>query len=210
MGTIKALRQRKVEAGDRDMRRFPSAYPVATEGAACELALGMAEAAGSRILLFHQTCAEGVSAIRRAKERDVSAFGEAGLAWLTHDSSIYEANQVAALPFLLTPPVRGPEHQAALWRGLRLGDLDIVSTDHAAVRMVPEDAAREIAAGFGVDVRADPRGARHAARRSGPSVDACAAAGQCGDPFPADPLRGRGEGSAWPGALGGGMLHRAC
>ena len=158
MGTIKALRQRKAEAGDRDMRRFPSAYPAATEGAACALALGMAEAAGSRILLFHQTCAEGVSAIRRAKERGVAAFGEAGLAWLTHDASIYEGHQVAALPFLLTPPVRGPEHRAALWRGLRLGDLDIVSTDHAAVRMVPEDAAREIAAGFGVDVEAGPEG----------------------------------------------------
>ncbi len=158
MGAIKALRQRKAEAGDRDMRRFPSAYPAATESAACELALGMAEAADSRILLFHQTCAEGVSAIRRAKERGVAAFGEAGLAWLTHDASIYEGHQVAALPFLLTPPVRGPEHQAALWRGLRLGDLDIVSTDHAAVRMVPEDAAREIAAGFGVDVEAGPEG----------------------------------------------------
>ena len=158
MGTIKALRQWKAEAGDRDMRRFPSAYPAATEGAACELALGMAEAAGSRILLFHQTCAEGVSAIRRAKERGVAAFGEAGLAWLTHDASIYEGHQVTALPFLLTPPVRGPEHRAALWRGLRLGDLDIVSTDHAAVRMVPEDAAREIAAGFGVDVEAGPEG----------------------------------------------------
>ncbi len=158
MGTITALRQRKAETGDRDMRRFPSAYPAATEAAACELALGMAEAAGGRILLFHQTCTEGVSAIRRAKERGVAAFGEAGLAWLTHDASIYEGHQVAALPFLLTPPVRGLEHQAALWRGLRLGDLDIVSTDHAAVRMVPEDAAREIAASFGVDVEAGPEG----------------------------------------------------
>jgi dihydropyrimidinase len=158
LGTITELRRRKAASGDRDMRRFTSAYPSAAEGAACALALGMAEAAEGRVLLFHQTCAEGVAALRAAKDRGVRAFGEAGLAWLMHDASIYDGDQVAALPFLLTPPVREARHREALWQGLRRGDLDIVSTDHAAVRMLPEDAAREIAAGFGVDVEALPEG----------------------------------------------------
>ena len=156
LGVITELRRRKAAAGDRDMRRFPSAYPAGAEAAAVALSLAMAETAGSRILLFHQTCAEGVAAIRAAKDRGVAAHGEAGLAWLTHDDSVYAGDQVAALPFLLTPPVRGPAHRAALWQGLARGDLDIVSTDHAAVRMVPEEAARAIADGFGVDVVAGP------------------------------------------------------
>lgn len=150
IGTITELRRRKAEAGRHALSGFAEAYPAATEAAAITLALGMAEAAESRLLVFHNTCSEGVAAIRAAKERGVRAYGEAGLAWLTHDASLYAGDPVAALPFLLTPPVRDLGHQRALWQGLRLGDLDIVSTDHAAVRMVPEDKAREIAAGFGV------------------------------------------------------------
>lgn len=156
LGVITELRRRKAVAGDRAMANFASAYPAAAEGAAVALCLAMAEAADSRILLFHQTCAEGVAAIRAAKERGVRAFGEAGLGWLLYDASVYEGDQVAALPFLLTPPIREAHHREALWRGLRVGDLDIVSTDHAAVRMVPEDIAREIADSFGVDVIAAP------------------------------------------------------
>ncbi|MEM6740348.1 MAG: amidohydrolase family protein [Pseudomonadota bacterium] len=156
LGVITELRRRKAAAGERRMSHFASAYPAAAEASAVSLALAMAEAADSRILLFHQTCAEGVAAIRAAKERGVRAFGEAGLGWLLFDASVYAGDQVAALPFLLTPPVREAHHQAALWRGLRVGDLDIVSTDHAAVRMVPEATAREIADTFGVDVEAPP------------------------------------------------------
>ena len=158
LGVIRELRRRAASAGDRDLRRFVQGYPAASEGAAIALALSMAETADGRCLVFHNTCAEGVAAIRAAKDRGVRAFGEAGLAWLTHDDEIYQGDQVAALPFLLTPPIRSAAHRAALWRGLARGDLDIVSTDHAAMRMVPEDAAREVAAHFGLDVDAPPAG----------------------------------------------------
>ena len=156
LGVITELRRRKAALGDRAMADFTSAYPAGAEASAVSLCLAMAEAARSRILLFHQTCAEGVAAIRAAKERGVTAFGEAGLAWLLYDAGVYRGDQVAALPFLLTPPIRERHHREALWRGLRVGDLDIVSTDHAAMRMVPEERARAIADGFGVDVIAAP------------------------------------------------------
>lgn len=159
LGTILEKRRRNAAAGMRDMRRFVETYPSSTEGAAVALALGMAEEADSRLLVFHNTCIEGVAAIRAAKERGVRAYGEAGLAWLTHTDDIYQGDQVAALPFLLTPPIRDAAHQGALWRGLRVGDLDIVSTDHAAVRLRPEEEARAIAAGFGLDVEAPPENA---------------------------------------------------
>ncbi|MEM9757228.1 MAG: amidohydrolase family protein, partial [Pseudomonadota bacterium] len=155
-GVIAELRRRRTVAGDRAMARFATAYPASAEAAAVALSLAMAEAADSRILLFHQTCAEGVAAIRAAKARGVRAYGEAGLAWLLYDARVYDGDEVDALPFLLTPPIREAHHRAALWDGLRLGHLDIVSTDHAAVRMVPEETARAIADGFGVDVQAGP------------------------------------------------------
>jgi len=157
-GVITEMRRRAAAEGRRAMAEFTRSYPPGAEAAAIALAVAMTEATGGRSLVFHNTCAEGVAAIRAGKERGVEVHGEACLAWLTHTDEVYRGDQVAALPFLVTPPIRDADHQAALWRGLRLGDLDIISTDHAAVWMRPEAEARAVAAGFGLDVAAQPAG----------------------------------------------------
>ena len=155
-GVILEMRRRAAAAGRRNIVDFTRNYPAISEAAAIALAMSMTEIADGRTLIFHNTCAEGVAAIRAAKLRGVQAYGEAGLAWLTHTDAVYAGDQVAALPFLLTPPIRDAEHCDALWTGLQTGDLDIASTDHAAMRMVPEDKAREVAAYFGHDVNPPP------------------------------------------------------
>lgn len=155
-GVILEMRRRAAARNARDIVNFNRNYPAAAEASAISLALSMAEITDGRALIFHNTCSEGVAAIRAAKERGVQAHGEACLAWLTHTDDIYKGDQVKALPFLLTPPIRDAGHQSALWRALELGDLDIISTDHAAMRMVPEEKAREVAAYFGHDVIAPP------------------------------------------------------
>ena len=155
-GVILEMRRRAAERGSRNIASFTQRYPAAAEASAISLALAMTETADGRTLIFHNTCAEGVAEIRGAKGRGVRAYGEACLAWLTHTDEIYKGDQVKALPFLVTPPIRNSQHQSALWRGLELGDLDIISTDHAAMRLVPEDKAREVAAYFGHDVIAPP------------------------------------------------------
>ena len=146
-GALDAMRWRTPVRG---MPRFPENYPPGTEAAAISLALAMAEVADCRALIFHNTCAEGVAAIRDAKARGVKAYGEVCLAWLTHNESVYSGDPVNALAFLLAPPLRSAHHQAALWTGLRSGDLDIVSTDHAVMRCVPEEQALEFADYFGL------------------------------------------------------------
>ena len=155
-GVILEMRRRAAAEGRRDIADFTRNYPASAEAAAISLAMAMTETARGRTLIFHNTCSEGVAAIRAAKERGVRAYGEAGLAWLTHTDDVYAGDQVAALPFLLTPPIRDAQHCAALWQGLQGGALDIASTDHAAMRLVPEDQAREVAAYFGHDVKAPP------------------------------------------------------
>ena len=155
-GVILEMRRRAAAEGRRNISEFIRNYPAAAEAAAIALAMAMTETADGRTLIFHNTCTEGVAAIRAAKELGLRAYGEAGLAWLTHTDEVYTGNQVAALPFLLTPPIRDAQHCDALWRGLQGGALDIVSTDHAAMRLVPEDQAREVAAYFGHDVKAPP------------------------------------------------------
>jgi dihydropyrimidinase len=81
------------------------------------------------------------------------------LAYLTHTDKIYGGDPIEALPFLVTPPIRDATHQQALWNGLARGDLDIVSTDHTAMRLVPEAQALEMAGYFGLKIDVPPASA---------------------------------------------------
>lgn len=165
-GVLAAMRRRSATQNEHSLARFIENYPAATEAAAIELAMAMTEVSGGRTLIFHNTCSQGVAAIRVAKARGVKAFGEVCLAYLSHTDEIYRGDPVAALPFLVTPPIRDAGHQAALWGGLARGDLDIVSTDHTAMRLVPEAQALEQAAYFGLKIEvphADERTMRDSA-----------------------------------------------
>lgn len=155
-GVLAAMRRRSAARNEHSLARFTENYPAAAEAAAIELAMAMTEVTGGRTLIFHNTCAQGVAAIRAAKARGVRAYGEACLAYLTHTEDVYRGDPVAALPFLVTPPIRDATHQRALWNGLARGDLDIVSTDHTAMRLVPEAQALQQAAYFGLEIDPPP------------------------------------------------------
>jgi dihydropyrimidinase len=159
-GALAAMRKRSAQRGEHSLARFTDNYPAPTEAAAIELAMAMTEVTGGRTLIFHNTCAQGVASIRAAKARGVRAYGEVCLAYLTHNDEVYRGDPIEALPFLLTPPIRDETHQRALWTGLARGDLDIVSTDHTAMRLVPEEQALEMAGYFGLKIDVPPPNAQ--------------------------------------------------
>jgi dihydropyrimidinase len=49
--------------------------------------------------------------------------------------------------------LRSSRDQSALWDGLSRGDLDIVSTDHALMKRLPDDKVLELADYFGIDLQ---------------------------------------------------------
>jgi dihydropyrimidinase len=152
-GALTAMRRRRPV---RSVKDFNLNFPAATEAASISLAMAMAEVAGCRVLVYHNTCERGVEEIRRAKARGVKAYGEACLAWLTHDEEVYRGDPVRALPFLLTPPLRSTADREALWHGLAAGDLDVVGTDHALMKRLPEEKALELAEYFGLKLDVPP------------------------------------------------------
>lgn len=149
-GVVTEMVRRYREMGRTDMKFFTERYPSSAEGAAVELAMAMTEIADTRTLIFHNTCIEGIEAIRNAKARGLEVYGEMGLGWGLFNDKIYQGDPVKALPFLLTPPVRGKAHQDRLWQGLAQGDLDIVSTDHTAMWLAPREQALNLAESFGI------------------------------------------------------------
>lgn len=127
---IQMLRQRLAAQGRTGPRWHVAACPSVAEGEAVHRALALAHLAGARVLIYHQSCLEGVREIRLARQRGQAAFGEVCVQYLVLTDAVYERDDLSAEALMVSPPLRDGVHQAALWQGLAEGSLDIVSTDH--------------------------------------------------------------------------------
>jgi dihydropyrimidinase len=127
---IQAKRQRQHAEGKTAPRWHVPACPAVMEGAAIHTALALAELAGSRVLIFHISCAEGVQELRQAQGRSDRVLGELCVHYLALTADDYTAGDFHAQAMTVNPPIRDASHQAALWAGLQDGTIDIVSTDH--------------------------------------------------------------------------------
>lgn len=127
---IVELERRLTAAGRTDLHAHLAARPAVMEAEAVHRAIALARQAGVRLLLYHQTCEEGVREIRLAKARGQAVFGEVCVAQLVYTSADYDATLARGHALHTSPPIREAHHQAALWQGLADGALDIVSTDH--------------------------------------------------------------------------------
>ncbi len=100
-----------------------------TEALGISRATLLAQAAGARIYLRQVSTREGLRLLGAAKtERPGAVFGEVTPhhLFLTTEALLKDG----AYAYML-PPLRAPEHPAALWEGLTAGVLDAVGSDHA-------------------------------------------------------------------------------
>lgn len=127
---IRELRRELAAAGQDAAEGMLAACPAVMEAEAVHRAIALAQLAGARLLLYHQTCEEGVREIRLAKARGQAVFGEACIQHLVYTNADDERMRARGVSILTGPPIREAHHQAALWAGLADGTLDIISTDH--------------------------------------------------------------------------------
>jgi len=109
----------------------PLSRPPEVEGEAANRALRIAEVLGVPLYVVHNSCIDSLEAITRARLEGQIAFGEVLAQHLVIDDSVYrnpDWNKAAA--YVMSPPFRPKEHQAALWRGLQSGMLQTTATDH--------------------------------------------------------------------------------
>lgn len=115
-------------AGRNDFRAHMESHPVISETLAVERAIMAAEAAGGRIHIAHISSAETVHLIREAKKKGVRVSCEVGPHNLYFTDADYDRKGSS---MFMNPPIRGAEHQAALFEGLLDGTVDMIATDHA-------------------------------------------------------------------------------
>lgn len=127
---ISMLVARNLTAGNTEPYWHPRSRPAAMEGEAAGRVIDIAAMTGTRLHIFHVTCAEAVKRIAAARERGLPVTGETCPQYLLQTQEVYERPGLAGALPVCSPPIRELEQQRALWRALGDGKLQVISTDH--------------------------------------------------------------------------------
>lgn len=104
--------------------------PEVTEAEASGRFTDMADYTGVPGYIVHLTCEGALNAVRRAALRNQKVFVETCIQYLVLDASLYERPNFEGAKWVMSPPLRQPKDQDALWSGINQGLVQIVATDH--------------------------------------------------------------------------------
>ena len=119
-----------LERGELSPKHHALTRPTRLEAEGVHRALAIAEVAEAPIHIVHLSCYDALHELRLAQARGVMAHAETCPQYLLLDVDAYDAPGFDGAKYVLTPPLREAWNQNELWRGLRHGALDVISTDH--------------------------------------------------------------------------------
>lgn len=131
-GVIAALQEAAVEAGNMGVSSHPATRPASAEAEAIQRLLRLAEIADAPVVVVHLTCQEGLKEITAARERGQEVYVETCPQYLLMDDSLYELPGFEGAKYVIAPPLRKESDAKALWKGLKNGAIQTISTDHCS------------------------------------------------------------------------------
>ncbi|MCY0937096.1 dihydropyrimidinase [Streptomyces sp. H34-S4] len=127
---IDVLVEQALARGETDPRHHGEVRKVLLEAEATHRAIQLARVAGSPLYVVHVSAEEAVAELALARDKGLPVFGETCPQYLFLSTDNLEEPDFQGAKYVCSTPLRPREHQAALWRGLRTNDLQVVSTDH--------------------------------------------------------------------------------
>jgi dihydropyrimidinase len=106
---------------------WEDAHPAVAEALAIQTAAYLARIAGAHLYVVHLSSRHGLEVVRAARRAGMRFTVETTTPYLGINSS--DPNGFLAK---MVPPVRTPEHQAALWEGMLEGSINTVGTDNTS------------------------------------------------------------------------------
>jgi dihydropyrimidinase len=127
---IDQLVAQSLAAGRTDPVHHGLTRPPELEGEATSRAIQLAKVTGCPLYIVHLSATNALAAVTQARDAGQNVFAETcpQYLYLTLDDMAKPGFEGAK--YVCSPPLRTPDHGAALWRGLRTNDLSVVSTDH--------------------------------------------------------------------------------
>jgi dihydropyrimidinase len=82
------------------------------------------------VFIVHVSCEAAMNEIVRSRDEGNASFGETCTQYLLLDETCYDKPDFEGAKYVFTPPLVPKENIEPLWKGLKLGYLQEVSTDH--------------------------------------------------------------------------------
>ncbi|MGW7359937.1 dihydropyrimidinase [Streptomyces sp. NPDC054802] len=127
---IDVLVEQALAEGRTDPRHHGEVRKVLLEAEATHRAIQLARVAGAPLYVVHVSAEEAVAELAAARDKGLPVFGETCPQYLFLSTDNLAEPEFEGAKYVCSTPLRPREHQAALWRGLRTNDLQVVSTDH--------------------------------------------------------------------------------
>lgn len=127
---IDVLVEQALARGESDPRYHGEVRKALLEAEATHRAIRLAQVAGAPLYVVHVSAKEAVAELTRARDQGLHVFGETCPQYLFLSTDNLAEPGFEGAKYVCSTPLRPREHQAALWRGLRTNDLQVVSTDH--------------------------------------------------------------------------------
>ncbi len=125
--------RREAEYGAKDQcspEMHPKIRPAESEALAVEEIGNLGKKVGLPVYIAHLSSQVGCQALQRVKRAGGQIYAETTPHYLllTEDKVL----EPEAQQFIMTPPLRTTQDRQALWEGLRLGEIQLVATDHCS------------------------------------------------------------------------------
>ncbi|MFI0899237.1 dihydropyrimidinase [Streptomyces sp. NPDC020983] len=127
---IDVLVRQALEAGRTGPRVHGEVRHALLEAEATHRAIQLARVAGSPLYVVHVSAEQALAELTAARDLGLPVFGETCPQYLFLSADRLAEPDFEGAKYVCSTPLRPREHQAALWRGLRTDDLQVVSTDH--------------------------------------------------------------------------------
>ena len=105
--------------------------PPVVEREATHRAIALAELVDVPIQVFHVSCPEAAEEIDRARRRGLKVWGETCPQYFVLGAADMDRPGFEGAKFMCSPAPRDAAATAGLWEAIRLGVLDVVSSDHS-------------------------------------------------------------------------------
>ncbi len=131
----------------------PLCQPSAAEGEATARVLTLGHLAEQPTYIVHMTCKEAVDALIKARSLGWQSYGETCPQYLLLDDTLYDLPDFEGAKYVLSPPLRKPHDQEALWAAISNDIIQVIGTDHCTFdfhgqKDMGKDDFRKIPNGF--------------------------------------------------------------
>jgi len=126
---IDVVAAQNAEAGKTDPYYHGVSRSPILEGEATNRVIRLAQVAEVPVYVVHLSAREALNAVRQARDEGLPAYAETCPQYLFLSLDDL-GNGFEGAKFVCSPPLRPADHQGDLWKGLRMDDLQVVSTDH--------------------------------------------------------------------------------